>query len=67
MRTVSRVHRIELAKGRNAMAIWQDLVDGHGFSEKYSSVKRLVRELRGSSTPEARVFEGYMLPTLECI
>jgi hypothetical protein len=21
-----------LAKGRNAMAIWQDLVDGHGFS-----------------------------------
>ena len=49
------------------MAIWQDLVDGHGFSEKYSSVKRLVRELRGSSTPEARVFEGYMITTLECI
>jgi transposase len=45
----------ELAKGRNAMAIWQDLVDGHGFTEKYSSVKRFVRKLRGSSTPEARV------------
>ena len=45
----------ELAKGRNAMAIWQDLVDGHGFSEKYASVKRFVRKLRGSSTPEARV------------
>jgi transposase len=44
-----------LAKGRNAMAIWQDLVDGHGFSEKYSSVKRFVRKLRGSPTPEARV------------
>ena len=44
-----------LAKGRNAMAIWQDLVDGHGFGEKYSSVKRFVRNLRGSSTPEARV------------
>ena len=44
-----------LAKGRNAMAIWQDLVDGHGFGEKYSSVKRFVRKLRGSSTPEARV------------
>jgi transposase len=44
-----------LAKGRNAMAIWQDLVDGHGFSEKYASVKRFVRKLRGSSTPEARV------------
>jgi transposase len=44
-----------LAKGRNAMAIWQDLVDGHGFSGKYSSVKRFVRKLRGSPTPEARV------------
>jgi hypothetical protein len=37
------------------MAIWQDLVDGHGFGEKYTSVKRFVRKLRGSSTPEARV------------
>jgi hypothetical protein len=44
-----------LAKGRNAMAIWQDLVDGHGFGEKYSSVKRFVRKRRGSPTPEARV------------
>ena len=44
-----------LAKGRNAMAIWQDLVDGHGFGEKYASVKRFVRKLRGSPTPEARV------------
>lgn len=44
-----------LAKGRNAMAIWQDLVDGHGFGEKYASVKRFVRKLRGSSRPEARV------------
>jgi transposase len=44
-----------LAKGRNAMAIWQDLVDGHGFTEKYASVKRFVRKLRGSSAPEARV------------
>jgi transposase len=44
-----------LAKGRNAMAIFQDLVDGHGFSGKYASVKRFVRKLRGSATPEARV------------
>jgi len=28
---------------------------GHGFGEKYASVKRFVRKLRGSSTPEARV------------
>lgn len=45
----------ELAKGRNAMAIWQDLVDRHGFSDKYASVKRFVRKLRGSTAPEARV------------
>ena len=48
----------ELAKGRNAMAIWQDLVDGHGFAEKYASVKRFVRKVRGSPTPEARVVIG---------
>ena len=45
----------ELAKGRNAMAIWQDLLDGHGFSDRYASVKRFVRKLRGSAAPEARV------------
>ena len=44
-----------LSKGRNAMAIWQDLVDSHGFGEKYPSVKRFVRKLRGSPAPEARV------------
>ena len=43
-----------LAQGRNATAIWQDLVDGQGFREKYSSVKRFVRKLRGSATREAR-------------
>jgi transposase len=45
----------ELAKGRNAMAIWQDLVDGHGFAGRYASVKRFVRKLCGSPAPEARV------------
>jgi transposase len=45
----------ELAEGRNAMAIWQDLVDGHGFAGRYASVKRFVRKLVGSSAPEARV------------
>jgi len=45
----------ELVKGRNAMAIWQDLVDSHGFSDKYASVKRFVRKLRGSVAPEARM------------
>ena len=42
-----------LAAGRNAMAIWQDLVDDHGFAAKYASVKRYVGRLRASATPEA--------------
>jgi transposase len=29
------------------MAIWQDLVDDHGFTGGYQSVKRFVRKLRG--------------------
>ena len=45
----------ELSRGRNAMGIWQDLVDGHGFASSYQSVQRFVRSLRGASSPEARV------------
>ncbi len=40
-------------KGRNAKAIWQDLVDDHGFRGRYASVKRFVAKLRGSSPVEA--------------
>ena len=36
-----------ISRGRNAMAIWQDLVEDHGFEHKYSSVKRFVAQLRG--------------------
>jgi transposase len=32
--------------GRNAMAIYQDLVDHHGFAGAYNSVKRFVARLR---------------------
>jgi transposase len=42
-----------LARGRNAMAIWQDLVDDHGFPGRYASVRRFVAKLRGQGTPEA--------------
>ena len=35
-----------LARGRNAMAIWQDLVDTHGFAARYSSVRRFVQTVR---------------------
>jgi transposase len=44
-----------LDRGRNAMAIWQDLVDDHGFRARYSSVKRFVLKLRGSKPADARV------------
>src|SRR5688572_10527443 len=44
-----------LGRGRNAMAIWQDLVDDHGFTARYASVRRFVVTLRGLSSPEARV------------
>ncbi|HSF04852.1 MAG TPA: IS21 family transposase [Methylomirabilota bacterium] len=44
-----------LKLGRNAVAIWQDLVDDHGFQAGYASVKRFVLKLRGSTPPEARV------------
>ena len=43
-----------LARGRNAVAIYQDLVDGHGFGAGYPSVKRFVRRLRQASPPAAR-------------
>jgi transposase len=45
---------LSLSKGRNAKAIYQDLVDDHGFIGRYSSVKRFVRRRRGRQTPEAR-------------
>ena len=44
-----------LGRGRNAVAIYQDLVDDHGFSAKYASVRRFVLKLRGTSPAEARV------------
>jgi transposase len=42
-----------LARGRNAMAIWQDLVDDHGFPGRYASVRRFVVKLRGQHPLEA--------------
>ena len=42
-----------LGRGRNAMGIFQDLVDGHGFARRYASVRRFVCTLRGASPPDA--------------
>ena len=36
-------------RGRNAKAIWQDLVDDHGFTGSYQSVKRLIHKLGASA------------------
>jgi transposase len=36
----------QLRLHRNAMAIYQDLVDGHGFTGAYNSVKRFASKLR---------------------
>jgi transposase len=44
-----------LSRGRNARAIWQDLVSEYGFASSYQSVQRFVRKRRGAQTPEARV------------
>jgi hypothetical protein len=43
------------ARGRNAMAIWQDLVADLGFQGKYASVKRFMARLRATAPPTARV------------
>ena len=42
-----------LSRGRNAMAIWQDLVDTYGFAAGYQSVRRFVSKLQPSQSPEA--------------
>ncbi len=48
-----------LARGRNAMGIWQNLVDQHGSACTYETVKRFVRRLRG----RVNVRPAFQLPT----
>ena len=65
---------VELAKGRNAVAIYQDLVEHHGYTGSYDAVKRFARRLRATDpkvhcrfeTPpgqEAQVDYGEGAPT----
>jgi len=44
-----------LSRGRNAKAIWQDLVDTYQFATGYQSVRRFIRQIHGQQTPDARV------------
>jgi transposase len=41
-----------LSRGRNAMAIWQDMVTANGFAGGYQTVQRFVRKIRGTQGPE---------------
>lgn len=43
-----------LRQGRNAMAIYQDLVSDHGFAAGYASVRRFVRAQRGAPAAQER-------------
>ncbi|MGH8566795.1 MAG: IS21 family transposase [Gammaproteobacteria bacterium] len=47
----------QVSLGRNAVAIYQDLVEGHGFSHRYNSVKRFVAALRARAPERFDVLE----------
>lgn len=80
-RSVCAEHRLfiteERAKGRNATAIYQDLVERHGYASSYDAVKRFVRAIEPPDTPyakcrfetapavEAQVDYGEGAPTLD--
>jgi len=43
--------------GRNAMSVYQELVDDHGFASRYNSVKRFVATLRAREPERFDVLE----------
>ncbi len=47
----------QVALGRNALAIYQDLVDLHGFASRYNSVKRFVRTIKAREPERFDVLE----------
>jgi transcriptional regulator with XRE-family HTH domain len=44
--------------GRNAQSIYQDLVEGFGFTHRYNSVKRFVRTLKSREPERFDVLES---------
>lgn len=80
-RSACEAHRAfieaELSKGRNATAIYQDLVEHHGYTGAYNAVKRFVRTLEPdheayakcrfetTAGEEAQVDYGEGAPTLD--
>jgi transposase len=55
------VHRdwieVQVQLGRNAQSIFQDLVESHGFTHHYNSVKRFVRALKAREPERFDVLE----------
>lgn len=47
----------QVALGRNALSIYQDLVDHQGFTHRYNSVKRFVRVLKAREPERFDVLE----------
>lgn len=47
----------QVALGRNAMSIFQDLVEAHGFAHQYNSVKRFVATLKARAPERYDVLE----------
>ena len=47
----------QAALGRNAMSVFQDLVDRHGFAHRYNSVKRFVATLKARAPERFDVLE----------
>lgn len=54
----------QLPLGRNAVSIYQDLVERHGFTHAYNSVKRFVARLKAREPERFDVLE--FLPGEEC-
>jgi len=44
---------LAVARGRNAVAIWRDLVDDHGFPRPVRQLRRFVSRLPRPHTAEA--------------
>lgn len=48
----------QVGLGRNAVSIYQDLVEAHGFTHQYNSVKRFVRHLKAREPERFDVLES---------
>jgi transposase len=61
-RSACEAHRewieAQVALGRNAVSIYQDLVERHGFPHQYNSVKRFVRGLKAREPERFDVLES---------